>query len=568
MQDTSAEAEAEIAAPARKRRWLAAYPAGTPETPEIRPQSVPAMLDGAIAAFGPRVALNYREAEITYAELGAHVARTAHGLARKGVGRGETVALYLPNGPFHPIMFFGTLTAGARVAHLSPLDAFRELEHKCRDSGARTLATLNLPPMVAMAERLLEAGAVERVILCDDAAFGPSPLPLAPLPERAGFSTYAALVEGVPTAPFPHDAAPDDIALLQYTGGTTGLPKGAMLTHGNLTSAVAIYDAWYQGFDRTGAPEQEVALVVLPLFHIYAIVVLLLRQIKEGSQLVLQMRFDPREALAAIKARGITIFPGVPTMWTAILGLDGVERSDLGTLRIVGSGGAPLPVEVKRRFDRLTGLSLGGGWGMTETCSAGTAHPQNSPVEKTGSIGLPLPGIDLKIVDVADPSVELPAGEAGEIAILGPNITRGYWNRHDADRESFRDGWLLTGDVGRIDEDGYVWLVDRKKDMIISSGYNVYPQAVEQAIYEHPAVAECIVIGVPDDYRGEAAKAFVTLRSGAKPFTLEELRGFLSDRVGRHELPAALEFRETLPRTSVGKLSRKELRDEMKPPQA
>lgn len=450
------------------------------------------------------------------------------------------------------------------MAHLSPLDAFRELEHKCRDSGARVMVTLNLPQMVEMAGRLLDAGVVERVVVCDDAAFGPSPLQLAATPERDGFIAYEALVDGVPEGPFPHEAAPEDVALLQYTGGTTGLPKGAKLTHGNLTSAVAIYDAWFEGFDRSDAPEQEVALVVLPLFHIYAIVVLLLRQIKEGSHLVLQMRFDPREALKAISTRGVTLFPGVPTMWTALLSLDEAEAGALATLRHVSSGGAPLPVEVKRRFEGLTGLSLGGGWGMTETASAGTAHPQHPPAEKTGSIGLPLPGIDLKIVDVADPATVMPIGETGEIAIRGPNVTGGYWNRADADRESFQDGWLLTGDVGRIDEDGYVWLVDRKKDMIISSGYNVYPQMVEQAIYEHPAVAECIVIGVPDDYRGEAAKAFVTLRSGAEPFTLEELRAFLADRVGRHELPAALEFRESLPRTPVGKLSRKDLREEAK----
>ncbi len=546
------------------RPWLASYPALAEADPRIEPRTVPELLRGAVAAYGPRVALSYREAEVTYYELGAQAERTAHALSAAGIGPGAALAVYLPNCPYHPFAFFGALIAGARVAHLSPLDALRELEHKCRDSGARTLVTLNLPPMTAMAERLVAAGAIDRVILCDDAAFGPSPMPLAALPEGGAFVDFAALTADAPAAPFDCPARPEDIALLQYTGGTTGLPKGAMLSHANLTAAVSIFDAWYRGFEEEDAPEQEVALTVLPLFHIYAIVVLLLRQLQEGAHLALMMRFDPVETLDAIERRRVTIFAGVPTMWTALLAVPGVERRDFSSLRLAGSGGAPLPTEVKRRFDALTGLTLGGGWGMTETSSAGTGHLRRIPDDKAASVGLPLPGIDLTIVDVADPARTIPIGETGEIAVRGPNVTRGYWNRPDAAAESFHDGWLLTGDIGRLDAQGYLWLVDRKKDMIISSGFNVYPQMIEQAIYEHPSVGECVVIGVPDAYRGESAKAFVTLRPGAAPFTLDELRAFLADRVGRHELPAALEFRDSLPRTAVGKLSRKDLRDEVR----
>ncbi|TYO91244.1 AMP-binding protein [Oceanicella actignis] len=558
---------ADDALPSRARPWRASYPPSVDPDPKIAPRTVPQLFEEAAARHGPLPALSFGPTTLSYAELARRVRQTAHALARAGIGPGEAVALYLPNLPWHPIFFYGALTAGARVAHLSPLDALRELEHKLRDSGARTLVTTNLPNMTALAEQLARSGAVDRVILCDAGAFGPLPVPLAPLPQDARFVGAEEFLAGAPDGPFASPAAPEDVALLQYTGGTTGLPKGAVLTHRNLTAAVSIYDAWYEGFGIAGdpdAPPQEVALVVLPLFHIYALVVLLLRQTQEGAHMVLALRFDPAEILDLIERRRVTLFPGVPTMWTALVNMPDIDKRDLSSLRLVGSGGAPLPLEVKKRFDQLTGLRLGGGWGMTETASAGTGHLRDIPPEKAASVGLPLPGLEMKVVDVADPARELPLGETGELAIRGPNITRGYWNRPDADVEAFHDGWLLTGDIGRIDREGYVWLVDRKKDMIISSGYNVYPQMIEQAIYEHPAVAECVVIGIPDDYRGESAKAFVALRPGAQPFALDELRAFLSDKLGRHELPAALEFRDHLPRTAVGKLSRKELRDELR----
>jgi long-chain acyl-CoA synthetase len=284
-----------------------------------------------------------------------------------------------------------------------------------------------------------------------------------------------------------------------------------------------------------------------------------LRQIDSGNIILMHQRFDVEAVLRDIEVKRATAFLGVPTMWIAIANTPGFEKRDFSSLVLAGSGGAPLPVEIVKILGEKIGLSLKGGWGMTETCSAGTAHPKDGP-DKPASIGLPLPGIDLDVVSLDDPARVLGVGEVGEIRIKGPNVTKGYWNRPDESAAAYVDGRFLTGDVGYMDEDGYFFIVDRKKDMIISGGFNVYPQMIEQAIYEHPAVQEVIVIGIPDAYRGEAAKAFVKLRNGAEPFTLEDLRTFLAGKVGKHELPAALEFRNELPRTTVGKLSRHELR--------
>jgi long-chain acyl-CoA synthetase len=281
--------------------------------------------------------------------------------------------------------------------------------------------------------------------------------------------------------------------------------------------------------------------------------------IRQGYLISLHQRFDVESVMRDIEVKRATAFPGVPTMWIAIAALPDLEKRDFSSLRSAGSGGAPLPMEVARIFERKVGMKLRSGWGMTETCPAGTAHPEAGP-DKPGSVGVALPGIEMDVVSLDDPKQVMPTGEVGEIRIRGPNVTKGYWNRPQETAEAFVGDSFLTGDIGYMDADGYFYLVDRKKDMIISGGFNVYPQMIEQAIYTHPAVQEVIVIGIPDDYRGEAAKAFIKLRAEAKPFMLDELRGFLTGKLGKHELPAALEFVDELPRTPVGKLSRHELR--------
>jgi long-chain acyl-CoA synthetase len=457
------------------------------------------------------------------------------------------------------VALFGGSKAGARLVHLSPLDAERELIHKLRDSGARVIVTTNMGALLGTGLKLLDQGHIDRLVVGADEAWGPSPAAV-PIPARAGVETFDSFLADPPVPERWPAIAPDDIALLQYTGGTTGLPKGAILTHANLTAAVASYGAWFDP-QLNARPGEHRVICVLPLFHIYALTTILLRQIKSGNEILIRPRFDPDRVLRDIEEKRATSFPGVPTMWIALANHPDIERRDLSSLVHCSSGGAPLPVEVAAQFQRLTGIALRGGWGMTETSPAGTNLPLSGPA-KPGSIGLPMPGIDMDVVSIDEPRRVLAPSEVGELRIKGPNVTQGYWNKPQETAASFVDGRLLTGDIGYMDEDGYFFIVDRRKDMIISGGFNVYPQQIEQAVYEHPQVEEAAVIGVPHAYRGEAAKVFVKLRDGAPGFTLEELHAFLADKLGRHEMPALLEFREHLPRTAVGKLSKLALRDE------
>jgi len=535
------------------------YPEGVHWNDAIARGTLPDLLSKAAADYGARPAIEFRDRAIGYVELESKVEVAAASLLRAGYGKNRSVALFLGNSPDHPVNFFGALKAGARVVHLSPLDGERALSHKLSDSGARILVTSDLAALLPMALKFLEKGLLDRVIVCEDDHWGAVGNPHTPIPDHPAIVTFGKFTEGVAKPAQWPPVAVDDVALLQYTGGTTGLPKGAMLSHGNLTAAVSIYDVWGKNA-RTQRPGPARVICVLPLFHIFALTVILLRSLERGDLISLHQRFDVEAVMRDIEVKRATDFPGVPTMWIAIASLPDLDKRDLSSLVSCGSGGAPLPVEVARIFERKTNMKLKSGWGMTETCSPGTAHPPEGP-EKPGSIGLMLPGIEIDVVALEDTKKVLPPGEVGEIRIRGPNVTRGYWNRPQETAEAFVGDRFLTGDIGYMDADGYFYLVDRKKDMIISGGFNVYPQMIEQAMYEHPAVHEVIVIGIPDDYRGEAAKAFVKLRAAAKPFSLDELKAFLAGKLGKHEIPAALEFVEDLPRTSVGKLSRHELRD-------
>lgn len=539
--------------------WETSYPPGVSWNVEIIPRTLTSLLEGAVARFGPKPAFEYRGHTITYADFGRRVEEASSGLIELGVEKGDRVALYLPNCPAQPVALFAAIRAGATAVNLSPLDAERELVHKLKDSGARVLFTTNIGPMAAVAVKLIEGGHVDHVVVADDAVWGPSPAISAMPPARDGVTTLAELsaagARALPRA-FPV-LDPDDIVLLQYTGGTTGLPKGAILSHANIAAAVDIGVAWSTPQVPANPGEGRI-ICVLPLFHMYAITACLMRGLENGSEILLRLRFDVEQTLRDIEEKRATGFAGVPTMWIAIANHPGVEKRDFSSLKSIHSGGAPCPVEIENRIKAITGLQLGGGWGMTETSPAGANIPLHRP-DLRGSIGLPLPGIVMDIVALDDPRRELGPNEIGEIRIKGPNVTRGYWNRAEETAAAFVDGYLLTGDIGYRNDEGFFFITDRKKDMIISGGFNVYPRAIEEAIWEHPAVEEVIVIGIPDAYRGQAAKAFVKLKAGARPFTLETLRDFLADKLGKHELPAALEFRDTLPKTAVGKLSKKEL---------
>ncbi|MBB5692586.1 AMP-binding protein [Muricoccus pecuniae] len=528
-----------------QRPWLASYPPGCRWDAPLAIGTLGGLLDEAVARWSGRPALEYRGCRTTYAELGAAVDRLSAGLLRLGVTPRQPVGLLLPNTPWHPVCFLALARIGARVVHLSPLDAKRVLHHKLSDSGARLVITTDLPGLLPTATELLESGIVDRVLLGEDAAWGGEATA-----ERDPRILSLSGVAAEKPAQWPA-VSPEDVALLQYTGGTTGMPKGAMLTHGNLTAAVSIYRNWHDG-GVLEEGEQRV-LGVLPLFHIYALTSVLLRHLADGNEILLRPRFEAEAVLRDIEERRVTVLSGVPTIWIALLNHPGASSHDLSSLRACISGGAPLPFDVAARVEALLGQRLRIGWGMTETGPAGTRVPVGA-VPRPGIIGLPLPGVDLRIVALDDPSRPLRPGEVGEMAIRGPSVFAGYLNQPAETAAAFRDGWFLTGDIGRMEEDGTFFLMDRRKNMIISGGFNVYPAAIEGAIYEHPDVAEVIVIGVPDPYRGQSAKAFVTLRPGAPEMTLDGLKAFLRDRVGRHEMPVALELRETLPRSPAGKL--------------
>jgi long-chain acyl-CoA synthetase len=443
---------------------------------------------------------------------------------------------------------FAALKAGARVAHLSPLDAPRELAFKLADSGADVLISTDLFGLAARAAELLAQGHVRALFIGEDAFWGGDPAP--PLPDLPGAGALRDLMQAPAPMHWPA-VRTDDIAMLQYTGGTTGMPKGAILTHGNMTAATAIYLAW--GDANIPPPGESRVIGVLPMFHIYALIVVLMHSIVRGDLILLRPRFDPATTLDDVSLRQANSLPAVPTMLIALLSSPDAAAHDLSSLAWVASGGAPMPQEVAVRVEALVGSRLRGGWGMTETCSAGTRLLANTP-GRAGLIGVPLPRVEMRVVSLTEPTQALPIGAVGELAVRGPNVFKGYWNQPELSAQAFADGFFLTGDIGTMDERGQFAIIDRKKRMIISGGFNVYPNMIENSIYEHPDVEEVIVIGVPDAYRGEAAKAFIKLRAGAAPLTLEALRAFLADKVGRHEVPSALELRDVLPKSTVGKL--------------
>jgi long-chain acyl-CoA synthetase len=354
----------------------------------------------------------------------------------------------------------------------------------------------------------------------------------------------------------------DAVAVLAYTGGTTGSPKGAMLTHANLTAACSLYrEVLFQSEESMLHEGEERFLCILPLFHIYSLVVVMLLGFSMGAELVVHPRFDPAAAARDIGLKKITVYMGVPTMHVAVLSLPEIGAMDFSSLRLCASGGAPLPVAVKERWDSVVGCRIFEGWGMTETSPIGTFTPREAPF-RPGSCGIPYPGTLMKLVDVGNPEREVKLGERGEICVKGPNVMKGYWKNPEATSNSMTaDGFFRTGDVGYMDEDGFVYIVDRTKDMLLCGGFNVYPRNIEEAIYQHPAIEEVSVIGIPDEYRGETPKAFVKLKAGAPHPSFEEMKAFLKERLGKHEMIGAMEIRNELPKTPVGKISKKELRE-------
>jgi long-chain acyl-CoA synthetase len=553
--------------------WLASYPEGVRWDIAIEAMPVQRILDDTAEKWPAKPALEFMGKRLTYRELKQQSERAAKGLQALGVGPGVHVGLYLPNTPHYVIAFFGVLKAGGTVVNYSPLDAAKVLEHKIEDSRTDVLITLDLAALYPQMAAMLGRTRLKTLVVGSLAEMSPAPdavaaqmkagKQLADVARDERHLRFSELLDNDGKySPHAITDPREAVAVLQYTGGTTGLPKGAMLTHGNLSAACRQYWESVNGKPPVLAEGEERILAVLPPFHIYALSVNMLLGIRCAAELILHPRFDAEAALKDISSKKVTSFPGVPTMFTALLAHPDVGRYDLHSLKYCGSGGAPLPLEVAQRFQNVTGCPLSEGWGMTETSPTGTFTPVHGK-RKAGSCGIPLPGITIRMLDLQDATRYVPLGERGEMCITGPNVMKGYWNRPEATAEvTTFDGMMRTGDVAIMDEEGFVFIVDRTKDMILCSGFNVYPRNLEEAIYQHPAVAEVSVIGIHDEYRGQSPKAFVALKAGAAPFTLAELQAFLKDRLGKHEMVQALDIRASLPKTPVGKLSKKELVEE------
>ncbi|MEC9347265.1 MAG: long-chain fatty acid--CoA ligase [Pseudomonadota bacterium] len=553
--------------------WLKSYAPGVSWDTKLETYPVWRILDDAVKRWPDKAATDFMGKELTYRDLDRLVAKAAKGFQKLGVKPGVHVGLFLPNTPHYVISFFGILKAGGTVVNYSPLDAIKVLEHKIEDSQTDIMVTLDLQALFPQAERMLKETRLKKLVVGGLPDVLPFPknllFPLvkskdiAKVPKDDAHVRFKTLLDndGKFTPVQIGDPA-DTLAVLQYTGGTTGLPKGAMLTHGNLTAATSSYAAANTGESPVLLEGKERILAVLPLFHIYALQINMLLAMRFGATIILHPRFELEAVLKDLEAKKPTMFPGVPTMFTAIVNAPGVDKLDLSSLRYCASGGAPLPVEIAQRFEKLTGCKLNEGWGMTETSPAGVSTPATGAA-KPGSCGIPMPGIEIKFIDVDDPSKTLPMGERGEICIRGANVMKGYWQKPEATKEAFtEDGFFRTGDVGYMDDDGYMFIVDRTKDMILCGGFNVYPRNIEEAVYQHPSVAEVSVIGIPDDYRGQAPKAFIKLKPGAASFTLDEMKAFLRDKIGKHEMISDMDIRDELPKTLVGKLSKKELYEE------
>ncbi len=547
--------------------WEKSYPPGVSwGAPLPPPIALDELLAKAAERWPTKVALDFYDRTFTYRELHDLTRRAAKGFQALGVGPGVNVGLHLPNTPHYVICFFAVLMAGGRVVNFSPLAAPRELKHQLVDSEAQVMVTLGLPTLYPQLAALKGEGMLRALVVCGLEDFLPAAAVRAfvgpPADRVAGPGRELDFAELIANdgayRPHPHGDLADEVAVIAYTGGTTGAPKGAMLTHANFSAVIHARDRWVGSSD---AESGDKALVVLPLFHIFGLSFILLLGVATGTELVMHIRFDPDRVLADIQRKKVTTFSGVPTMYAALVHHPKIKEFDLSSLRLCGSGGAPLPVEILQRFKELTGVTPQEGYGLTETAPLGTMQPaEREP--RPGTVGVPAPHTVIEIVDLETGMTVLPIGEKGEICFRGPQVMKGYWKKPEATTEAFRGGRFHTGDIGYIDQDGYVTLVDRKKDMILSGGFNVFPRNIEEAIYEHPAVAEVTVIGVPDSYRGQSAKAFIALKPGAPAFTYDELKAFLGDKLAKYEMPTEMEIRATLPKTPVGKLSKKELVEE------
>ena len=544
--------------------WLSSYEEGVPAAIDYENVCLPAFLDRSAQEFPQTMALLFQGYQVNYRQLKDMVDRFAAGLHALGIRPGDSVAILLPNVIPCVVAYYAILQIGAQAVMNNPLYSDRELEHQFNDSGAKLLITLDLlvKRMVALRSRTT----IETIIYTSIGDYLPFPKNLLfPLvgkkkglaadvtPTADLYKWKAVLAQNAPPAPAV-ELDFDDIAMLQYTGGTTGVSKGVMLTHGNLSRQVQHVRAWFPKFNRG----EEVMLGALPFFHVFGLTVAMNFAIFMGWGDILVPKPQPEPLLETIGKFRPTFAPLVPTMYIGMLGHPKIDQTDLTCIKGCFSGSAPLPIEVIRDFEAKTGAVIVEGFGMTESSPVTHINPYGGQ-RKVGSIGIPIPDTEARIVDLNDPTREMPVGETGELVVRGPQVMRGYWQREDATAETIIDGWLHTGDIAMMDAEGYFFIVDRKKDMIISGGYNVYPRDIEEVLFEHPKIAEATAIGVPHPKRGEQVKVFVVLKPGESA-TAEEILEFCQGKLATYKLPTELEFKAELPKTNVGKVLKKDLR--------
>lgn len=553
--------------------WIASYPSDIDWNAPLSQKSLVDMFDESVKKYGDRTCLSFMGKKLSFKEVGDLVDKMARGLQNQGVDKGTKVGICLPNTPFYVISFFGALKAGATVVNFNPLYAEKEIKHQIEDSECEVMLGLNVKQIYPKLEKMLaETSCLKKIIVADLA----DALPLHKKILYMGINGVQwALGKNSAVKIKPsHNIVPlkkllanngqprkiqidpeNDVAVLQYTGGTTGTPKGAMLTHKNLVSNTEQVSLWF----NNRVDGQEKMLAVLPFFHVFAMTGQMNFSVLNGIELAMLPRFDVNETIKTLHNEKPTLFFGVPTIFKAIADHPKLKKYDLSSLKNCISGGAALPEKIKNEFEKKVGIALCEGYGLSECSPVAAVAPISGAARKTNSIGLPMPRTEIKIIDPEFPDRNVPVNVTGEICLRGPQVMKGYWkNQKETDKVIDKDGFLHTGDVGYMDSQGYTFIVNRIKDIIIASGYNIYPKKVEEAIMEHPAVSEVIVGGIKDEYRGETVKAWIVLKEGQK-LTQTDLKEFLKDKISPMEIPKKVEFRDNLPKTLIGKPDKKVL---------
>lgn len=550
--------------------WLSQYPPEIPHTLSYDPIPVQEYLTRAYRDYPEKVAIHFLGKDLTYQELYESALKFANYLRSLGIQKGDRVAIMLPNCPQNVIGYYGILYAGGIVVQTNPLYTEREIAYQMKDSGAKAILSLDI--LFPRISKVIKETNLENIIITGIKDYLPFPKNLVyPFIQKKqyGFTVKvehrgmnhlfpeAMKVGKAQEIDVPFDFE-EDVAILQYTGGTTGFPKGVMLSHKNLIANASMCDAWLYRCKKG----EETILGILPFFHVYGMTTVMILSVMLGNRMVLLPKFDVDSALKTIDKQKPTLFPGAPTIYIGLLNHPDIAKYDLSSIQACLSGSAPLPVEVQEKFEEVTGGKLVEGYGLTESSPVTHANFVWDNERIKGSVGVPWPDTEAAIFQV-DSTEPMPPREIGEICVRGPQIMKGYWNRPEDTENTMRDGWLLTGDLGYMDEKGFFYVVDRKKDMIIAGGFNIYPREIEEVLYEHPAIQECVAVGVPDPYRGETVKAYVVLKEDHQ-VTEEELNAFCREHLAAFKVPRIYEFRKELPKTAVGKILRRSLVEEEK----